>query len=289
MLNKQRIAFIGAGSMAEAMISGFVNSEKVPADQIIVTNRNNQERLQELENKYGIKTSKREDIQFDHVDILILAMKPKDADIALQSIKEYIKPHQLVLSVLAGISTFFMEQNLQAGQAVIRVMPNTSSMIGESATALSPGQFTTKQQVAIAAELLKTIGEAYIIEEEKMDIFTGIAGSGPAYFYFLMEHMEQEGLTGGLDAETTRQIIAQTIAGAAKMIQSQNETPTVLRENVTSPNGTTEAGLKALESKGGGKAIAEAIKHAATRSKEISSQLEENLVNQKVEKAKVMV
>jgi pyrroline-5-carboxylate reductase len=110
-----------------------------------------------------------------------------------------------------------------------------------------------------------------------MDIFTGIAGSGPAYFYYLMEHMEKEGLKCGLHAETTRQIIAQTILGAAKMIQENDETPTILRENVTSPNGTTAAGLAALALHGGGKAITQAIKHATNRSQEMSSQLESSI------------
>lgn len=288
MLNKKTIAFLGAGSMAEAMIAGIVNTGKVPAKQIIVSNRSNQKKLKELEVNYGINGVSREDLKFDEIDMFILAMKPKDAETALSSIKDQLRPEQVILSVLAGISTSYMESNLQSGQQVIRVMPNTSSMIGESATALSPGKHTTQANVTLAKELLECIGEVYIIQEEKMDIFTGIAGSGPAYFYYLMEHMEKVGMNEGLDVETTRQIIAQTIVGAAKMIQEQDETPTVLRENVTSPNGTTAAGLKALEQHGGGKAISQAIKHAADRSREISSQLQETFKPKKVGKLKAI-
>ncbi|MFE8699263.1 pyrroline-5-carboxylate reductase [Cytobacillus sp. FJAT-54145] len=282
MLKNKSIAFLGAGSMAEAMIAGIVNAGKVPTDQIFVTNNSNEKRLEELTIKYGINGVKRENLHFNQIDIFILAMKPKDADRALNSIKSLLTPNQLVLSVLAGISTSFMEQNLQAGQQVIRVMPNTSSMIGESATALSPGAHTTQTNLSIAKELLESIGEVFIINEEKMDIFTGLAGSGPAYFYYLMEHMEKAGLKGGLDVETTRKIIAQTIVGAARMIQEQDEDPTVLRENVTSPNGTTAAGLDALRKNGGGKAIAEAVFHAANRSKEISSKLAETIDSKKL-------
>ncbi|MFC4323430.1 pyrroline-5-carboxylate reductase [Litchfieldia salsa] len=274
MLYKKKIAFLGAGSMAEAMISGIVNSEKVPAKQVIATNRSNVGRLKELEKKYGISVSQRDKVNLKEVDIIILAMKPKDIDQALLSIKNEINPNALILSVLAGITTSYMEQHLQEGQPVIRVMPNTSSMIGESATAISSGTQTSFEQVKLTKELLQTIGEVFVISEEKMDIFTGIAGSGPAYFYYLMEHMEKAGAENGLDPETSRQIIAQTIVGAAKMIQEQNETPTVLRENVTSPNGTTAAGLKALELNGGGNAIAEAVRSAAARSMEISAQLQ---------------
>lgn len=278
MLHNRKIAFIGAGSMAEAMISGFVQSEKIFPEQIIVTNRSNEERLLTLENKYGISGIKREELQFDQIDIFILAMKPKDVENALKDLKGQIKQHQLILSVLAGIPTSYIEQNLHKGQQVVRVMPNTSSTIGESATAISPGHKTAAENVKVTQELLQCIGEVYVIEEKDMDIFTGLAGSGPAYFYYLMEHMEQQGVTAGLDVETTRRIIAQTIVGAAKMIQQQDETPTVLREKVTSPNGTTAAGLTALDEQGGGIAISKAVEHATKRSKEISSKIQNSLL-----------
>jgi pyrroline-5-carboxylate reductase len=274
VINQKTIAFLGAGSMAEAMISGIITSGKVAPQQIIASNRSNKVRLQQLEEDYGILGVPKEDLNFDKVDIIVLAMKPKDAETSLLSIKELLQPNQLILSVLAGVTTTFIEQNLPSGQQVIRVMPNTSSMIGESATAISAGTHTTKQNLNLAKDLLQSIGEVFIIPESKMDIFTGIAGSGPAYFYYLMEHMEKEGLKAGLNEQMTRQIIAQTIVGAAKMIQEQDDTPSVLRENVTSPNGTTAAGLKALQLHGGGTAISKAIQHAAERSREISLQLE---------------
>jgi pyrroline-5-carboxylate reductase len=152
-------------------------------------------------------------------------------------------------------------------------------MIGESATAMSPGTHTTQNNTKLAKELLECIGKVFMITEDQMDIFTGLAGSGPAYFYYLMEHMEQAGVEGSLDMETTREIIAQTVLGAARMIMEQYEDPGVLRENVTSPNGTTAAGLDALSRNGGGKAIAAAVLSAAKRSREISSDLEKGQSN----------
>ncbi len=272
MLKNKTIAFLGAGSMAEAMISGIVHAGKIPCDQIMVTNRSNKERLHELQKKYGVTVAARDALQLDEIDILVLAMKPKDAEKALSSIKHKLTPRQLVLSVLAGITTSFMEEHLHENQPVIRVMPNTSSMMRESATAISPGRYTSNEHVSIAKELLASIGEVYMIPEDKMDIFTGIAGSGPAYFYYLMEHIEKAGKAEGLDPELARQIGAQTILGAAKMIMGQEETPAELRENVTSPNGTTAAGLAALEKHGGGEAMIQAIKGASKRSKELSEQ-----------------
>lgn len=279
MLNNQTICFLGAGSMAEAMISGIVEAGNIPKDQVIVTNRSNQVRLNELSRKYGIRGIVKDEVDFTEVDVFILAMKPKGAEEALLSIKHKLTSDQVILSVLAGISTSFMEDNLMDRQPVIRVMPNTSSMMRESATAISIGMHVTKKQTLIAKTLLESIGEVYIIDEDKMDIFTGIAGSGPAYFYYLVEHIENTGKAYGLDKEMARQIGAQTILGAAKMILEQDETPTTLRENVTSPNGTTAAGLKALEQYGGGEALTEAIKGAANRSKEISGELEKKLMS----------
>jgi pyrroline-5-carboxylate reductase len=273
MAKNPTIAFLGAGSMAEAMIAGIVATEQTSPNHIIVTNRSNTERLVELHNKYGIQGIKQEHLSFDKIDVLILAMKPKHAQTVLQSLKHHIRPNQLILSVLAGISTAYIENYLHEGQQVIRVMPNTSAMIQESATAISAGIYTTANNVAYAQTLLQCLGEVYIIDENHMDIFTGIAGSGPAYFYYLMEHIEAVGKEAGLDSEVVRNIGAQTILGAAKMILQQNDTPAELREKVTSPNGTTAAGLAALKKHGGGRAIAQAVKGAAKRSQEISAQL----------------
>ena len=277
MLHEKNIIFLGAGSMAEAMISGMIGARKIPIDQISVSNQSNTNRLNHLKKTYGINTIVKEKLNITHYDIIILAMKPKDAEIALQSIQNIIQPHQLILSVMAGIKTSFFERNLPSGQQVIRIMPNTSSMVGESATAISTGKYTSKQNLDICRELLQCIGKVFVITEEKMDIFTGIAGSGPAYIYYLMEQMELEAENSGLSREISRKIIAQTLLGAAKMIQDRDETPSTLRKKVTSPNGTTEAGLEALKMHGGGAAIAQAIKQATSRSKAISEELEKLL------------
>ncbi|TYR80676.1 pyrroline-5-carboxylate reductase [Priestia megaterium] len=274
MIKTRKIAFLGAGSMAEAMISGMINANKLPAKNIIVTNRSNEKRLNELEAKYGITSVRRHELNTKEIDVFILAMKPKDAEQALSSLKPDIQKHQIVLSVLAGISTSYMESLLHDDQQVIRVMPNTSSMIQQSATAISPGQNTAMDTVLLTKDLLSAIGEVYLIDEKQMDIFTGIAGSGPAYFYFLMEHIEKAAKEEGLDPEVARQIGAQTIYGAARMMMEREETPTQLRKNVTSPNGTTAAGLDALAKYGGGEAMMAAIKGASKRSKELSTQLQ---------------
>lgn len=274
MLKNKIIAFLGAGSMSESMVSGIINAEKMPAEQIYVTNKSNTKRLEFLNEKYGVKAVNQDQIPYETIDLFILAMKPKDAETALTSIKDKVKPEQVILSVLAGITTEFMEEHLNKGQQVIRVMPNTSSMIQESATAIVAGKNTSMNNVKLAKELLECLGQVYLLKENQMDIFTGLAGSGPAYIYFLMENMERVGVESGMDKATVRKIVAQTIYGASKMVLEQDEAPASLREKVTSPNGTTASGLAALKKFNGGEAITQAVHHAAKRSKEISKELE---------------
>ncbi|CAG9621862.1 pyrroline-5-carboxylate reductase [Sutcliffiella rhizosphaerae] len=278
MLKDKVIGFIGAGSMAEAMISGIVSSEIIPSENIVVSNRSNKNRLYELENKYRVRGVMKKDLLIEGLDIIVLAMKPKDIEKALVTLKDNIRPHQLVLSVIAGITTDYLEEGLASGQPVIRVMPNTSSMIGESATAISSGKYVSSNHVIDTRLILETIGRVYTIDENQMDVFTGVAGSGPAYFYYLMEHMEKTAKEAGLDEELTRDVVAQTILGAAKMMQEKQEEPSSLRKKVTSPNGTTAAGLEALSENGGGTAISAAIKGATERSKEISAEKARELV-----------
>lgn len=278
LLKHKKVAFLGAGSMAEAMISGVVKSGKMRAENVYVTNKSNAAKLERLESRYGINAMPQNELPYAEIDMFILAMKPKGAAGALEALKDQLVPGQVVVSVLAGISTGFMEENLKSGQQVVRVMPNTSSMIQESATAISPGMHTTNENIEDVKELLSSMGKVFLIEEEQMDIFTGLAGSGPAYFYYLMEHMERVGKENGMDEKMAREIIAQTILGAAKMIIEKDETPEVLRKNVTSPNGTTASGLSALRKYNGGTAISQAVNHAANRSKEINKELEGVLV-----------
>jgi pyrroline-5-carboxylate reductase len=273
MLKDKTVAFLGAGSMAEAMIAGAIQARKISSNQIIVTNNRNSLRLQELASKYGVRTVPKEQLPYKDIDLFILAMKPKGASEALFSLKERLEPEQVVISILAGITTGFMEDHLQEGQQVIRVMPNTSSMVQQSATAVTSGQFMRAENVEVVKELLQAMGKVFVIEEEQMDLFTGIAGSGPAYFYYLMEHMEQVGMQYGMPKELIREIVSQTVYGAAKMVMEKGTSPTILRENVTSPNGTTASGLKALADHKGGEAISQAIKKAAARSKQISEEL----------------
>ncbi len=274
MLETKKVLFIGAGSMAEAIAAGMVNQDKLPPSNIMMTNKQNEERRIELMKKYKVIALPYSEVRVQEADLIILAMKPKDAEKALIELKPKLKPDQIVLSVLAGISTGFMEEILPDEQPVIRVMPNTSSTIGESITAVTGGQSVTMEHIEIAKELFSAIGRVKVIEEEQMDLFTGIAGSGPAYIYYVLEHIEKTAQAEGLDEDLAREIAAQTVFGASKMVLDTNASPESLRKKVTSPNGTTAAGLDALRENEAGQAFTKAIISAKERSAEIRKEFE---------------
>ncbi|WP_270179625.1 pyrroline-5-carboxylate reductase [Alkalihalobacillus sp. CinArs1] len=275
MLQNKTVTFIGAGSMAEAMAAGMIESGTIEPERIIMTNRSNEERRQELMENHGVLATQSIEFAVREADVVILAMKPKDIEKALKGIEEYITNEQLLLSVLAGVPSAFIEESLEGEQPVIRVMPNTSSMIGKSISALAAGKYVDEEQITIARALIRSIGDTVVIDEEQMDVFTGVAGSGPAYIYYVIESLEKAAVEGGLEEETARKMAVQTVLGAGMMAEQSEDSPSELRKKVTSPNGTTQAGLEALYENGGGDAFVEAVRNAAVRSKEISSQFDE--------------
>ncbi|WP_411213767.1 pyrroline-5-carboxylate reductase [Terribacillus saccharophilus] len=278
ILTNKRILYVGAGSMAEGMIAGMNRSDSVRNEQIYVTNRTDSERLCELQERYAITGIPQSGVDWSSMDIIILAMKPKDIIAALLELQDKVQEGQLVISVAAGIQNEQIEHYLPENQPVVRIMPNTSSTIGESATAIAPGTYVSDEQLTDVTELVQTFGDAFVIAEEQMDVFTGMAGSGPAYFYKLMEHFEETGVAAGFDRDTARKIGTQTMLGAAKMLLETEEEPAILRKKVTSPNGTTAAGLEALNDAGAGEAMTKAILSAAERSNEISEELKKQLL-----------
>lgn len=267
MLNK--IAFIGAGSMAEAIISGIISNDFIQADKIFVTNRANQERLTELHKQYQVQCSHDKEKVIENADIVVLSMKPADVKSAIDPIKAFIKPNQLIISVIAGISTDDLSTFIGKDLPIIRVMPNTSASIGFSATAIARGKGVTEKHIEITESLFQTIGTTVLIDEEDMHTVTAISGSGPAYVYYMVEAMEKAAIEAGLDQDIAKSLITQTILGAGKMLQHSGKSASTLREQITSPAGTTEAGIKTLAKYDFEKAIIECVKSASNRSVEL--------------------
>ncbi|MDM5199620.1 pyrroline-5-carboxylate reductase [Fictibacillus enclensis] len=269
MAVNKKIAFIGAGAMAEAMISGMIAKKLADPKNIIVTNRINAKRLQELQENYKITVSKSAGDAAHHADILILAMKPKDAEQALRSLNKAVHADHIIISVLAGISTGLISSLLDAPVPVIRAMPNTSAAIGYSATGIAGGKFAEVKHMQLAEELFSCIGTTTCLREESLHAVTGLSGSGPAYVYYLVEAMQQAASSMDISEEEARDLIAQTLLGAAHMVKMSGDHPQKLRQNVTSPGGTTEAGIQMLDHFQVKKAIEQCVKRAAERSEEL--------------------
>ncbi|GAE93809.1 pyrroline-5-carboxylate reductase [Gracilibacillus boraciitolerans JCM 21714] len=266
---RETIAFLGAGSMAEAIISGMTANKIVSTQQIIATNRSNQKRLLELEGTYHIKTSLDKKEVIEQSDILILAMKPKDIKVAIAEIKSLLTENKIIVSLLAGISTGFIQQQLATKNPIVRVMPNTSAMIGQSATTITSGKYASAEHVHLIEKLMTSIGTTIVIKEEDMDAFTALAGSGPAFYYYMVEAMEQFVEAKGLDKEIAKPLMVQTIKGAAAMLEASHDSPKVLREKITSPGGTTETGINTLSEHRFQAAIIACLEQATLRSKEL--------------------
>ncbi|TLS36416.1 pyrroline-5-carboxylate reductase [Pseudalkalibacillus caeni] len=270
MLLTETILFVGAGSMAEAIIEGLLAKEMIPAEKIHIMNRSNEERLKDLHHRFGVKIVEEKEAIVDQSTIIVLAMKPKDVEEGVEGIKPYLTRNKLFISVLAGISTGLLEE-LLGDHPVIRALPNTSAAVGHSATALSSGKFANYEQLMKTRVMFESIGTVVCVEEKHIDAVTGLSGSGPAYFYYMVECMEQAAAEAGLDKTIARELILQTITGAAVMLKETDESASVLREKVTSPGGTTQAGLKVLETFNYQEAIRECVLTASKRASEIGN------------------
>lgn len=241
-----RIGFIGAGAMAEALIRGLIKAGTNPED--LIASDIQPERLNTMHKVYGIKVSDKNLAVFQQSDVVVLAVKPQHLDPVLQE----LMPHDLgskpmVISIAAGIPLSFLEDRLPPTIPVIRAMPNTPGMIGYGATAISLGNQARPEHEAQARSIFEAIGIVFTVPEAQMDAVTGLSGSGPAYGYVIIEALADAGVKAGLPRPIAMGLAAQTVAGAAHMIQETGLHPGVLKDQVTSPGGTTIAGLHALE------------------------------------------
>ena len=271
-MNK-KIAFLGAGSMAEALIAGMIKKGATAPRDLWVSNRSNDTQLKRLEEHYGITPCRDMLSLLMDADIVVIAVKPKDVYTVLQQAKPYLTNSMLLISVAAGVSTQTLEAIIENSMPIIRAMPNTSAAVGKSATALSGNTFINSNDLALAKEIFKTVGMVVFTEEEKMNAVTGLSGSGPAYIYYLIEAMQQSARQIGLEQEEAQNLIIQTLMGAAEMVHSSDKSPQTLRSEVTSPGGTTEAGTRILEHHGVKKAFIECIKEATLQSERMGKEL----------------
>lgn len=264
----QRIAFIGAGNMANALIRALVRSSVVPAAQIIAADPDT-ERLAALKSELGIRVLGDNREAAREADIVVLATKPQIFPKLLPELSEAVSDETLVISIAAGISTQVIEQALPAGVRVIRTMPNTPALVGAGATAIAAGTHATSEDLSTAQTLFQSVGTVVKLAETDIDAVTGLSGSGPAYVFAMVEALRDAGVDVGLSEETAAKLAAQTVYGAAKLLVESGESPEALREKVTSPGGTTAAGLQALSKADFAQAVLAAIRAATARSLEL--------------------
>jgi pyrroline-5-carboxylate reductase len=265
----QTIAILGGGKIGEALISGLLRGERTASD--IVVSEKHPERAAYLTETFGVQVT---DVPtaVKQAGTLLIAVKPQDIDTLLAEIAPAIETRHLVVSVAAGITTAHIERALPAGVAVVRCMPNTPALVDEAMTAVAAGSHADDEHLAVAEALLGSVGRVVRVPENQLDAVTALSGSGPAYFFFLVEAMIDAGILLGLPRALAAELIVQTAVGSATMLRDSGEHPVQLREAVTSPGGTTIAAIRELEVHGVRAALLAAIEAAARRSRELGAE-----------------
>jgi pyrroline-5-carboxylate reductase len=262
------LAILGGGKIGEALLSGLLRGERTPDD--IVVSEKHPERSAYLAETYGVQVHPAPDA-VKLAGTLLLAVKPQDIDSLLAEIAPAVGPQHLVVSVAAGIPTRRIERALPEGVAVVRCMPNTPALVDEAMTAVSAGEHADDAHLEMAESLLAAVGKVVRVPESQLDAVTALSGSGPAYFFFLVEAMIDAGILLGLPRALSADLIVQTAIGSAVMLRDSGEHPVQLREAVTSPGGTTIAAIRELEVHGVRAALLAAIEAAAVRSRELGA------------------
>ncbi len=246
-MTKPSLAFIGAGNMATALIHGLI-ADGYPPDRITAADGDDV-KLGALRHRYGINTSPDNSVAAADADLLVLAVKPQVIGEVTAQLAPLIQAHKpLVVSIAAGVSTRALQHRLGKDIPLVRTMPNTPAMVQTGATALFASEIVSEQQRSQAESLMRAVGlTLWLSDEAQMDAVTALSGSGPAYFFLVMEAMANAGCDLGLDRETASLLTLQTALGAARMAMESEDEPALLRNRVTSPGGTTEKAVAVLE------------------------------------------
>ncbi len=270
------IGFVGGGNMAASIIGGLVSSGFSP-DSIFVTDLD-QDKLQKLQQDFGICPVSSNAELVEKSSCVVLAVKPQVFRTVLQDVLEAVQLHKpLVVSIAAGIREKEISRWLGGDLAIVRTMPNTPALVQAGVTGMYANNKVLKQQRDFADTVLSAVGSTVWLQEERqLDAVTAVSGSGPAYFFLIMEAMESAAQELGMDEQTARQLVLQTAFGAAKIAVQSDDSPITLRHKVTSPGGTTEQGVLALENGGVRQAFESALKAAENRSIELGDILGED-------------
>lgn len=261
------VAVIGAGKLGEALLAGLLRAGHAPADLVVTARR--AARAAELTQCYGVRAVSNT-VAAGEADTLVVAVKPQDMAALLAELGPAVLPDRLVVSMAAGIPTAFLERGLAAGTPVVRVMTNTPVLVDQAMSAISAGAHAGEEHLVRAEALLAPVGKVLRVPEAQQDAVTALSGSGPAYFFYLVEAMIDAGILLGLPRSVAAELLVQTALGAAVMLRDTGEHPVQLREAVTSPGGTTISAIRELERHGVRAALLAALEAARDRSRELA-------------------
>jgi pyrroline-5-carboxylate reductase len=263
----EKVAVLGAGKMGEALLSGLLRAGR-PASDLCFTERH-EDRAAELTERLSVESMSATDAA-RHADTLLVAVKPQEIGALLDDLASAVTPRNLVITIAAGIPTTTLEKRLADGTPVVRVMSNTPVFVDEAMSAISPGAHAGEEHLERTEALLKPVGKVIRVPESQLDAVTALSGSGPAYFFFLVEAMIDAGILLGLPRQIAAELIVQTAIGSAIMLRDSGQHPVQLREAVTSPGGTTIAAIRELENHGVRAALLSALEAARDRSRELA-------------------
>lgn len=265
-----RLACIGGGNMAEAMLRGLIASRQLAASEVVVSDVR-EERLAQLRAAYGVETQAKNAEAARGAAVVLLAVKPQVMRQALGDLAPVLTEAQLLISIAAGIPTAAIEQAFAREIRIVRVMPNTPALVLQGMSALAPGRYASAEDIQTARAFFDAVGRTVVVEERLLDAVTGLSGSGPAYVFLAIEALADGGVKAGLPRDIAQMLAAQTVRGAAAMVLETGRHPGELKDMVASPAGTTIAGLHVLEQAGLRAALMGAVEAAARRSRELGA------------------
>ncbi|MEJ5913898.1 pyrroline-5-carboxylate reductase [Pseudokineococcus sp. 1T1Z-3] len=261
------VAVLGVGTMGEAVLAGVLRSGWSPEDVVVVVRR--EERARELAERHGVRAVPLAEAATR--DVLVVGVKPQQLAGLLDDVAVHVRPGALVVSVAAGVTSAALAQPLPAGVAVVRVMPNTPALVGAGVSAVSAGPGAGQEHLDLVRRLLAGTGDVVVVPESQQDAATAVSGSGPAYVLLVLEALVEAGVHAGLPRTVSAQLATGTLAGTAALVRESGEHPSLLRERVTSPGGTTAAGLRQLDERGVRAAVLAAVEAAQARARELGA------------------
>jgi pyrroline-5-carboxylate reductase len=269
-VDARRVAILGAGTIGESLLRGLLSGGWRGPDEIVATVRD-EVRARELEGRHGVRVTLSNEEAVVGSALVVIAVKPQDFDALLGEIGGLLTPEQTVLSIAAAIPTAAIERQVAAGVPVVRAMPNRPATVHEGIAGICAGAHAGEEHLRLAEEALGHLGTVVQVPERYMDAVTAVSGSGPAYFALLAEAMIEAGILLGLSREVSTQLVVQTMLGTARLLRDEGIHPVELREQVTSPGGTTIRAIQELETAGVRAAFLNAIQAAMERSRELAA------------------